>query len=176
MLLWYGYQGEQLLFAQSNCRNVFSMIWLTHREKRLCLMLPLRRKGACFSFTAYVVLCNKFAHASWSGLFVAWVSQLTMTADTTFNWIYCVTEQRDGQERTALVWKASFILQGWEDSLWVPRVTAKFGAPGTHMTGSERSRFWFLPLVFRCVQFPFPALRFLFLEASKWALFCRDCL
>ena len=63
-------------------------------------------------------------------------------------WIYYVTTQRDGWERTSLVWTASFIQQIWEHSFWVLRVRAKFCVPGTQILISKRSRFWFLSLVF----------------------------
>lgn len=110
------------------------------------------------------MLCylTTFVHTSWSGLWVAWITHPVMTADTKVNWLYCVTRQRDGQKRTVLVWKASFILQGWEDASWVPRVMAKFGVPGTQMTISKRSCFWFLSLVFWVVAFPFTSLWILF--------------
>ena len=78
----------------------------------------------------------------------------TMTADPPFIWMYCVTRQRDGQEKTVLVWNASFIPEVWEDAFRVPRVMAKFSVPSTQIIIPERSGSWFLSWVFPFVSSP----------------------
>lgn len=136
-----------------NCRSVSSMT----RRTPLCLSLAGLSGRSVFIFCCpqngrvpasklcYLLLKLYYltisVHTWWSGLLVAWVSHPAMTAGTKFNWIFCVTGQRDGQGRTALVRKASFTLQGREDSFRVPRVVAEFGVPGTQRTASKRCRF-----------------------------------